>query len=401
MSGEVRAPRPIHPFPARMAPETFLDRCRAFPASSVVLDPMAGSGTVVRVAADLGHRAVGFDLDPLSVLLARVWTSSISAEDLRIAADRIVAECTTFASSPSVDLPWIDDDPPTLAFTNYWFADCQRRDLRRLSASVARSSGHIGDALRVALSRIIITKDRGASLARDVSHSRPHRSYTSNDFEVIPSFARSVRFIASRLEAEPPSGTARVARGDARSLHMIKSQSIDAIVTSPPYLNAIDYLRGHRLALVWLGFNLSELRRIRASSIGAERAPDGRVSSNVIDDLSCSLGPVHELAPRYRAIAVRYVIDILAMLSEMARVLRPNGTAILVVGNSSLRGVFLNNASLVVEAADRVGLQFVESTERQLPPNRRYLPPPVEAPHTSTIQNRLRTESVLHFNRTQ
>jgi len=44
------------------------------------------------------------------------------------------------------------------------------------------------------------------------------------------------------------------------------------VLTSPPYLNAIDYLRGHRLALVWLGHELGPLKEIRANSVGAERA---------------------------------------------------------------------------------------------------------------------------------
>ncbi|MBO9325941.1 MAG: hypothetical protein J7463_11270 [Roseiflexus sp.] len=67
-------PKPIHPFPARMAPELALRAIEELEPLSTILDPMMGSGTVVRVAAEAGHRAIGQDIDPLAVLMTRVWT---------------------------------------------------------------------------------------------------------------------------------------------------------------------------------------------------------------------------------------------------------------------------------------------------------------------------------------
>src|ERR1700730_15819441 len=64
---------PIHPFPARMAPGIALDALGDRATALRVLDPMAGSGTVLAVARARGHHAIGVDVDPLAVLLARVW----------------------------------------------------------------------------------------------------------------------------------------------------------------------------------------------------------------------------------------------------------------------------------------------------------------------------------------
>jgi tRNA G10 N-methylase Trm11 len=58
-----------------MAPELAIAELTNLKPNSIVLDPMAGSGTVVRHASELGLRAVGFDLDPLAVLMSRAWTS--------------------------------------------------------------------------------------------------------------------------------------------------------------------------------------------------------------------------------------------------------------------------------------------------------------------------------------
>lgn len=73
---------PIHPFPARMAPGIALEALGEDKAQLRVLDPMAGSGTVLAVARAVGHRAIGVDLDPLAVLLAGVWTRTVDPEEV-------------------------------------------------------------------------------------------------------------------------------------------------------------------------------------------------------------------------------------------------------------------------------------------------------------------------------
>jgi hypothetical protein len=132
------------------------------------------------------------------------------------------------------------------------------------------------------------------------------------------------------------SGAALVEIADARHLPR-RSESVDLVVTSPPYLNAIDYLRCHKFSLVWMGHSIQELRGLRAANVGSEvGAPvsaDADVESIVGDMIT-----ERELPPRYRSMLRRYVIDMGAVLSEIARVLVPRGKATLVVGESTLRG---------------------------------------------------------------
>ena len=256
--------KPVHPFPARMAPDVALAALNDLEAGSSVLDPLAGSGTVLRAASDRGLEAFGADLDPLAVLMSRVWTTPLAPSDLVEAAERTVSSAQRFKAP---ELPWIDTDPATIAFIDYWFAELQRAELRRLARVLADAeAGPTTDALKLALSRIIVTKDRGASLARDVSHSRPHRVALSNDYPTYEGFIRAARQIGAALAAEPPAGNVDIRLGDTRSLSWVDDDSIDAIVTSPPYLNAIDYIRGHRLALVWLGFSVAAFGRSEASA---------------------------------------------------------------------------------------------------------------------------------------
>ena len=388
--------RPIHPFPARMAPDIALASLKDLKENSVVLDPMAGSGTVLRQAAELGHRALGFDMDPLAVLMTRVWTSNVSPEDIRREHSLLVKDALR-VDLRSQKLPWIIESPVTAEFMRYWFGDEQRRSLRRLAYTLhLRRSSRLGDrrrravdALAIALSRIIITKDQGASLARDVSHSRPHRVADESDYDVFDGLKRSVASICERIST-PVKGSSCIDWGDARKISL-KSGSVDAVLTSPPYLNAIDYMRGHRLSLVWLGYQLEELRNIRATSIGAERAPDSRNEKTkvVSDAMFSGVG----LSDREAAMIQRYANDLLATTSEVARVLKKGGIATFVVGNSCLKDSFIQNSEGVCVASRLAGLELVEKKERDLPPSNRYLP--VTA--GGALSKRMRTELVLTF----
>jgi tRNA G10 N-methylase Trm11 len=392
---EVRMlPRPIHPFPARMAPHIVLKVVESLAPGSTVLDPMMGSGTVVRVAAEAGHRAFGRDIDPLAVLMTRVWTTPIDPQRLRVAARELVDEAREL-SPERIDLPWIDDDAETAAFGVYWFAEEQRRHLRQLSACLHRRNDVIGDALRVALSRIIITKNRGASLAHDVSHSRPHRVAQTNTYHVFEGFLESVHRLARRLEEEPPRGWVDVARGDAR-VTGIDAQTVDAVITSPPYLNAIDYIRGHRLALIWFGYRLRDLRAIRRRSIGAERAPEQSVDPELLDEIFRILEIPPDFPRRERRVLARYVMDLDAMLREVHRVLKCGGIAVVVIGNSYIKGSFVRNSRSIAHILRRLGFDHVAHFSRPILPSRRYLPPPARA-GMNDLEHRMRREVVLTY----
>jgi DNA modification methylase len=188
-----------------------------------------------------------------------------------------------------------------------------------------------------------------------------------------------------------------VGLGDARSLS-VADGSIDAVITSPPYLNAIDYVRGHRLALVWLGFSLDKLRAIRSTSIGAERGLGDPEKESEAQALASGMGDLSSLPNRQQQMILRYALDIRAVIQEISRVLKPDGVATLVVGNSSLRGVYVANDAVILAAAKAAGLRLVSRDERLLPPSRRYLPPPRDH-DGSSLKKRMRAEVVVRLSK--
>src|SRR5258705_6711110 len=125
---EILGRNPIHPFPARMAPGIALEALGGAATPVRVLDPMAGSGTVLAVARSKGHRAFGIDLDPLAVLLAGVWTRTIDPELVNDKAEQVLDRAKSgFGPLRSGKAYPIGSDDETRRFIRFWFDDYARR----------------------------------------------------------------------------------------------------------------------------------------------------------------------------------------------------------------------------------------------------------------------------------
>ena len=122
----------------------------------------------------------------------------------------------------------------------------------------------------------------------------------------------------------------------------------------------------------------------------ADRAPDNPMISNIFQRIKRAMGSFDALPRRYSSMIDRYVEDLYRMISEVARVIRPGGTATFVVGNSCLKGTFVRNAAGVTEAARMVGLTATKTSERALPESKRYLP----IATGGSLGKRMRTETI-------
>ena len=127
-----------------MASEIALDALIGLPPNSTVLDPMCGSGVVVRKALDSGHAGIGLDIDPLAVLMARVWTSNISQSIQPDLGSQLAQRARTLIGT-EIELPWIDQDQPTADYIKFWFLPVQREQIRALIAASRQLRGQRKD----------------------------------------------------------------------------------------------------------------------------------------------------------------------------------------------------------------------------------------------------------------
>lgn len=383
----------VHPFPARMAASIAFDNIRHEKTTLQILDPMVGSGTTLRVAKSLGHSAIGFDTDPLAVMIANVWCYKPKKREIL----RITTECLASAKRRLRTLklrnayPCPKTDEETRKFVRFWFDSRNRKELVALSRAIqAQRRADVRRLLFCAFSRMIITKQAVVSLAMDTSHSRPHKVRKKAKVRPLDRFEIEVKRILNSLEKSGP-GNGKARLGDARKIPL-ESDSIDRVITSPPYFNAIDYLRGHKLSLVWMGNSIPELRNLRATNVGA---PGGGKSKwpAFVDERLKTITKIKSVSPRQKRVLCRYIFDIDKVIKEVSRVLKPGGKGTFVIGDCSISGIPVYNSRAIISLAPRHGMRLVKKTWRAIPLGRRYLPLPSD--RAKDLGKRMRREFII------
>jgi DNA modification methylase len=358
----------FHSYPARLHPETarrLIDELTT--PGSTVLDPFCGSGTVAVETRLAGRRAVGVDLSPLAVALAGLKASAPGADwtrDIERAAHRVAEHAEERRKKragasrryPEDDVALFDPhvlleldglregidriDPPTL----------RRALLLVLSASLTKLSKRGGDTTHLGPPKRIAG---GYSIRFFVKKA--------HDLEVRLGQA------AALLPEKPI--TPRLAVADARRLLRVSDKSVALVVTSPPYPGVYDYLEHHRARMRWLGLDARELE---ANEIGARRHARRR-------SFAYALG-------RFRS-------EIGSALTEMARVLEPTGSIVIVSGDSVLDNRPVRSDALYADLAPSAGLEVVAVASQERPH--------FHAPTRAAFRDRPKREHAILLRRTR
>jgi len=365
-------------------------------SEAVIVDPMVGSGTSLIAARRFGRHSLGFERDPLALLIARSAIAGFDSRRLEGLGARVLDRARGAIRSGRINLSQIRAQMPVedRRFIDYWFPPRSQEQLCALADAVdEEAGGKEKDFAWVVFSSLIIAKSAGASSALDLPRSRPHKR--SDKAVVLPldAWTRRFRTAVARLPFKDceSATSASVRGGDARELPL-EDLTADLVLTSPPYLNAIDYLRAHKFSLVWMGYNLGQLRELRGTMMGTERglwSLDG-VPPGLEKRLENVLVEEREKAQRRR-----YLSDLAKVLAEIARVLRPGGLAVLAVGPTIISSKRTDASDIVTGLGERVGLRVVGRVARHLSAAHRSLPPPRAAAASSPLSHRMRREVIV------
>lgn len=418
----------FHSFPAKFPPQLprqFIEGLTD--PGDVVLDPMAGSGTTVLEAYLAGRCSIGFDIDPLALLLSRVKVTPLDLELVATIGNKTIKQAQQTLVQERKKLKEALQDhwgAKTRQFVNYWFAPETQLELLALMIQIEKVEDiTIRDFLKLIFSAIIITKSGGVSLAFDLAHTRPHRAkvvYSQSGeivlgHNLVNSESSRVKFLTKSLRSPIEEFEKRLKQnlgglhsihqgpiqpqvmfGDAQNLPL-NSASIDLIVTSPPYAAmAIDYMRAHKFSLVWMEHPIDELGQKRKEYIGGE-AVTGIDYESLPDETMKVINGITSVDDKKGRILHRYYSEMTRTLRELYRVLKPGKAAIVVVGSSTMRGKDTRTATCLADIGQSIGFEVPEIGVRHLDRNRRMMPVGNKINSDSQIQQRMHKEYIIGF----
>lgn len=342
------------------------ERLKDYPSTLSVLDPFGGTGTTALIAGYLGFSATTTELNPFLVWFARAKTRFYTEEQLTRA--RVLAHTLTRKAVISAEEA---EPPPIHDIGRWWSTDSLRwlSGLRRTLASQINEEEHTIDLLRVAFARCVIDLS-------NASYHHPSVSFRESaqlqlDFEDYNTlFHRHLEFVL-RGASHNPRCSAQVFQDDARVLSSLPTKTYDLVITSPPYVNRISYIRELRPYMYWLGYlrNGREAGELDWQAIGGtwgtatSRLKSWEPQLPVDSEVEAIATRILNAHPANGILMANYVLkyfeDMRLHIGNLTRVLRRDARIHYVVGNSSFYGILVPVEQILARLFAQQGFEEV------------------------------------------
>lgn len=359
----------IHWYPAKMLhhiPREILRAVDVRPGGTI-LDPFCGSGTVLLESALLGYEAFGVDTCPLARLITEVKTTRLKPSSLEQKAENIVRRARRYRSRPDLDHDLI-----------FWFKPEVMTMLHRLVRSISEEDNpRHRKFFLVCLSSIV----RRVSLA-DPSIPPPVKLNPKRADRATARYRRALRAAEemsgdrvrglycdamlkniarlAQLSNVHPFGQVRVLGDDFEAASTgLPDQSVDLIISSPPYCGAQKYVRSLRLEMIWLGLDRQQLAVADKRTLGTERVQmsrRGTIRATGFHSSDALVNKIEARNPTRAYMLAAYVQYLNKLAKETRRILRNDGALFYTFGTGHIAGIPVDLAKLWIEVAEVNGL---------------------------------------------
>lgn len=348
----------IHRFPGKFVPQVACELLKLVGASrkTLIADPFCGSGTSLVEGSLAGVPTIGVDFDPLAVFMSRAKTTALSMSQIADLRKFWVGKIGSASHKElSAAVPNLD----------HWF----KPEFAKQLAFLKRKALRIEDEQQRVFSLVVLS-----SVIRRVSNAddQTQKTYVSGTLRKTPP-RPDVLFPAFMEKAlrgmDNYSGAARapvvLERGDART--WLSAKKLDGIITSPPYIDSIDYVYNQMLEYFWLheelGLDsLESVRELRKEPVGFRREDVAagleqlsEISQRAVDLLEPRLSEIQKASPKEAQHVVGYFTDFAQHLRMAKRNLKPGAPYALVVGESYIRGVTVPTPAILSELFTGLG----------------------------------------------
>ena len=352
----------LHRFPGKFVPQVARELLSLVGATahSLIGDPFCGSGTTLVEASVTGIPIVGMDLDPLAVLISQAKTMVLSPRHL--AEVKLYWDASIGMENPDR----LENAVPNLY---HWFKPDTARQLEFIKQKAMRLED---EDLRL-FSLVVFS-----SIIRRVSNAddQTQKTYVSGTLKKEPpspsdifqlAIDRATRGMESYAIAR--KAAVSIQKGDARKWH--SQEKLDGIITSPPYIDSIDYVYNQLLEYFWLYeilglVSVDDVKTFRAEPMGFRRTDvvTGLRRLSVASPLAAEilepkLAKIQTASKKEAENVVGYFEDFEQHLKSANRNMKPGSIYALAIGESHIRGVQIPTPTILAALFCSSGFELV------------------------------------------
>lgn len=369
----------FHKYPAMMIPQVagrLIDKYIALnPYCCVVLDPFCGSGTVLVEAKLRGLESWGIDINPLARLVAKAKTNPIDINRLEATHGNLMKRLRDIFFDPKEFAKRVSI--PKFFNIEYWFKPKVIESLSVIKSEIMQiENKDILDFYRVVFSETV--RDCSNVRAGEFKLFRiPTEKLKKYNPNVLATFLQKAErnlkgfrdYFRELREKKYSDVPVHILDEDTRFKTSVPDESVDLIVTSPPYGDSkttVAYGQYSRLSLQWLDFGDSICRSIDKMSLGGNHPEDEAVLQ--VSKILWQTWEEIKMKDNKRALDVlSFYNDMFLCVEELDRVMKERSRICFVLGNRTVKGITIPTDEILIEMFERFGFCHRETIIRDIP----------------------------------
>lgn len=322
-------------------------------------DIFCGCGTSALESKLMGIDYLGYDINPVATLIAKVKSNIYSQEKLQFLYTEISAKSVgSKIKTPNKIL--LNER------IRYWFDDVNIEKLYRILKSINNTcpEGKYKIFFLTAFSNILKASSRW--LTKSIKPQIDPNKVPANPFTV---FEKQVKYmIAANDELRKISSFGGKVKIRTKNILKLKPKipRVDLIITSPPYVTSYEYADLHQLSTLWLGY-VKDYKELRKGTIGSEYSNNENKNNSLINQTGKAIIESLIRVDKSRSKAViKYFYDLDKTVNKVYALLNDNGHAAFVIGNTSYKGIYIDNAKFLIESFFTKGFSEIQVTKRKI-----------------------------------
>ena len=329
---------------------------------NTVADVFCGCGTTAVEAKREGKNFWGCDINPVATLIAQVKTKQYKDAILETYFSAIEKRFDSIKIKKK-DITNIHER------IQYWFDEDNIKDLLKLKKSIMLEISKHSPYQKFFLCAFSnILKPTSNWLTKSI---KPQIDPNKCPSDVMEEFGKQVDFMrrANKENIFPKSSNSNITIMKKNFLSMREEKHrADLIVTSPPYVTSYDYADIHQLSILWFEFCFDH-RDLRKNMVGNMYGIKGSSTKDISSLPDIGQRIYANLLKKNKtkaASTVKYFIDISRAVEKCYKIVNKNGMVVFVIGDTSYRGVKIENSLFLRKCMESVGFRKIETIPRQI-----------------------------------